>query len=273
MNTRSMVNEVYSHVINVTVESLRKYLEKKKKISFRFNVTSELKSRWQARINCLFYTLEGSWVKFQETGSKFNEFQKKNENMNIPISILNFPLVCNLSWDFFHAFSNDLRKFSGFKSWVWNCLISQVINEGGFPSQSFKLKKKKKSKNFPEKTNSYTKIGAKYGKNFFDKYQNFLEKGLCLFLISNHHPTSSKKKNHEVIIVDAPETIDSELDEEFESNGTEEVDEKVPNNFILALTEKVYRRNTKWRILLKDGILHMNEKDFLFNSCKCEFFW
>ena len=44
-------------------------------------------------------------------------------------------------------------------------------------------------------------------------------------------------------------------------------------NFILSVAERVFRRNNKWRVILKDGILNIDGKDLLFNSCKCEFAW
>jgi len=272
-----MVNEVYSYVINVTVESLRKYIDKSKKKSYRYNIPNELKSRWQARINCLFYSLEGSWSKFQETGAKFTEFPKKIENPVYPLSVLNFPLVCNLSWDFFQFFTINIGKISGFKSWVWNCLISQMINEGVYPSQSMKIKIKKKEEKPSEKLFSCQKEVSKYEKNFFNKYFIFLEESQNFFLYKNSNLSLDRKISTEKVndqtFSNSIDSLDSELDEDVESHEMDESEEKIPKNFILAVTEKVYRRNTKWRIILKDGILHLNEKDLLFNSCKCEFFW
>lgn len=274
--TRSIVNEVYSHVIDVTIESLKKYLDKNKKISSRFNILGELKSRWKVRINCLFYSLEGSWVRFQEIGSKLNEFPKKSESSEVPFSIHNFPLVCNLSWDLLQNLYSPLQKISGFKSWVWNCLVSQIINEGVFPCQSFKLKIKKKNNNLLFPKLSKNKIYTNYEKNFYDKYSDFVVKGFNFYENSEMSLQVQKKmnkKNKEILLADGFDSLESDLYDDSGSNEIGEEEEKTPKNFILAITEKVYRRNTKWRIILKDGILHMNEKDFLFNSCKCEFFW
>lgn len=274
---RSIVNEVYSHVIEVTVESLKKYLEKTRKNSFRYNVLAELKSRWQARINCLFYSLEDSWLKFQEAGTKYSDFTKKVESSNIPISVLNFPLVCNLSWDLYQYLGLNISKISGFKSWVWNSLVSQMINEGVYPCQSMKIKLKKTKIIQPMNAHFVENIYSKYGKNSFAKYTNFLTNGLNFYVNPTNKLTLSKKtvcQNYEeTILLHNFDSLGSELDEEIESQEIDENEEKIPKNFILAVTEKVYRRNTKWRIILKDGILHMNDKDLLFNSCKCEFFW
>mmetsp|Transcript_7848 Transcript_7848/g.19092 ORF Transcript_7848/g.19092 Transcript_7848/m.19092 type:complete len:283 (+) Transcript_7848:121-969(+) len=277
-SSRSIVNEVYSHVINVTVESLRKHIDKSKKKKFsRFNIPNELKSRWQARVNCLFYSLEGSWLKIQETNTKFTDIPKKIEKPIYPLSVLNFPLVCNLSWDFFQFSTINIGKISGFKSWVWNCLISQMINEGVYPSQSMKVKIIQKKKTSSEKLFLLPSKIVNYENNWYNKYGSFLEENLNFFFDPKQNSTLSEKifsqgeidqtfSNH-------IDSLGSELDEELESHETGEIEETVPKNFILAVTEKVYRRNTKWRIILKDGILHLNEKDLLFNSCKCEFFW
>jgi hypothetical protein len=276
INTRSIVNEIYSHVIDVTIESLRKYFGKKKKISSRFDILGELKSRWKARLNCLFYSLEGSWIRFQEIGSKINEFPKKSESNDMSISIYNFPLVCNLSWDLLTNLYPPLHKISGFKSWIWNCLVSQIINEGVFPCQSFKLKLKKRNNNIIFSNQLENKIHTSYQKNFYDKYSDFLVRGFNFYENVEMNLQVQKKmnkKNKEILLTDEIDSLESNIDEDSYSNENEETEEKIPKNFILAITEKVYRRNTKWRIILKDGILHMNEKDFLFNSCKCEFFW
>uniref|UniRef100_A0A7S0VUS0 Uncharacterized protein n=1 Tax=Hemiselmis tepida TaxID=464990 RepID=A0A7S0VUS0_9CRYP len=276
--SRSIVNEVYSHVINVTVESLRKHIEKSKKKKFsRFDIPNELKSRWQARLNCLFYSLEGSWLKIQETSTKFNEFPKKIERPFYPLTVINFSLVCNLSWDFFQFSKTKNEKISGFKSWVWNCLVSQMINEGVYPSQSMKTKMKKKKKTSLEKFFSSPVTIFKYENNWFNKYGYFLEENLDFFFDSNKNSTVVEKKffqnEKDQNFSNLVDSLGSELDEDLESYEIGEVEEKTPKNFILAVTEKVYRRNTKWRIILKDGILHLNEKDLLFNLCKCEFYW
>mmetsp|Transcript_41482 Transcript_41482/g.100238 ORF Transcript_41482/g.100238 Transcript_41482/m.100238 type:complete len:207 (+) Transcript_41482:344-964(+) len=204
-------------------------------------------------------------------------FQKKIERPIYPLSVINFPLVCNLSWDFFQFSTVNIEKISGFKSWVWNCLISQMINEGVFPSQSMKAKIKRKKKTPLEKFFSSPINIFKYEKNWFNKYGSFLEENLDFFFDPKKNSTLAEKKNFQEEkdqnFSNLIDSLGSELDEELESNEIGGVEEKIPKNFILAITEKVYRRNTKWRITLKDGILHLNEKDLLFNSCKCEFFW
>ena len=120
------------------------------------------------------------------------------------------------------------------------------------------------------------KINTSYQKNFYDKYSDFLVKGFNFYENAGMKLQIQKKinkKNKEILLTDEIDSLELNIDEDSYSNENDDTEEKIPKNFILAITEKVYRRNTKWRIILKDGILHMNEKDFLFNSCKCEFFW
>mmetsp|Transcript_528 Transcript_528/g.1241 ORF Transcript_528/g.1241 Transcript_528/m.1241 type:complete len:159 (-) Transcript_528:8-484(-) len=135
-NQKITVNDVYSHVIDVTVESLSKYLKKSKGDLTSFDLPKELKSRWKARMGCLLNSLNDSWLKFQDNSMNFQGYKKKNHSSMDSRSLLHFPLVCMLSWDFFRQSHLEGGKVSGFKSWVWNCLISRVVAEGVYPSQS-----------------------------------------------------------------------------------------------------------------------------------------
>jgi len=277
---RTTVNEVYYHVIDVTVETLRRYLDKNKKNSHQFDIPNELQTRWKTRLNCLTHSLNNSWVKFQDNCSKYNGGQKKkNEPSVVPQSLLHFPLVCMLSWDFFRQNRLDNgEKISGFKSWVWNCLISRVVAEGVYPSQSI-VKNHFQPLDIRRifRKNKITKNFLKTKKNYFSSYKNFLNqkskhafgsKSNTLYLFKK-----SKKGQPCFLSTIDSDSLDQETDEEIESQVIEETEENTPHNFILAIADKVYRRNTKWRVILKDGILHVNEKDLMFNACKCEFFW
>jgi hypothetical protein len=162
---RSLVNEVYTQIIDVTIQAVEKYLKKSKKKFLKFDILEELKSRWQARINCLFYYLEGSWVKFQESRSKNSDFSKKIEFSFTSPSIYNFPLVCNLSFDFFNYFYLKKEIISAFKSWIWNCLIAQLTSEGIYPYQARAIKTKKKKFLKENKIIPEEHISMKYGKS------------------------------------------------------------------------------------------------------------
>ena len=276
-NLHSTVNGVYFYVIDLTVEALKKYLEKSKKEKQKFNIPNELKVRWQARINCLFHSLEGSWSRFQEYGTKNNEPIDKNELLSSSHTVAYFPLVCTLSWDILRQFRSRNEKISGFKSWVWNCLIGRVVSEGVYPQQSFILNVKKtiSIKKIQSQENLKQKI--KYKKDIYSQYGLIINENYSLNADSKTKILLLSKKiflsnNNKIIKYDS-ELLGSEFDQDIESQIVEETEENTPSNFILSIADKVYRRNTKWRVFLKDGILHINGKDLLFNICKCEFYW
>nr|UXY87891.1 transcription initiation factor IIA subunit 1 [Cryptomonas curvata] len=275
-NFHSTVNGVYFYVIDLTVEALKKYLEKFKNEKNKYNIPNELKTRWQARINCLFHSLEGSWSRFQEYGSKNNEIADKIEVTSSSKVISCFPLVCTLSWDILRQFRSRNEKISGFKSWVWNCLIGRVVSEGIYPQQSFILNVKKIPSTKKIQRQQNLKYRVKYKRDIFNQYALIISENFNL----NVNPKTkflllSKKifhSNNNIITYDS-EFLGSEFDKDIESQLMEETEENTPSNFILSVVEKVYRRNTKWRVFLKDGILHISGKDLLFNLCKCEFYW
>jgi hypothetical protein len=276
-NFNSTVNEVYFYAIDLTVEALKKYLQKSQKEKTKYNIPNELKARWQARINCLFHSLEGSWSKFQEYGSKYNECIKKNEIVSSSQAITYFPLVCTLSWDVLRQFRNRNEKISGFKSWVWNSLVGHVVSEGVYPQQAFILSDKKTISIKQIQRQVYLKNQIKYKKNIFNQYGLIVSRNIAIYGNYNNNIVSYTKKiiqnNNKSIIMHDSEMLGSEFDQDIESQIIEETEENTPSNFILCIADKVYRRNTKWRVFLRDGILHVGGKDLLFNLCKCEFFW
>nr|UXY87396.1 transcription initiation factor IIA subunit 1 [Cryptomonas sp.] len=276
-NSRSTVNEVYFYVIELTIEAVRKYLEKSEKLENKYNIPNELKTRWQARISCLFHSLESSWSNFQESGGKYNEYIKKKEELPNYVPLTFFPLICTLSWDILRVSCGVNEKTSGFKSWVWNCLIGRIISEGVHPQQSYmidskytvSLKKIQNQVNLQDET--------RYKKDIFNQYESILNKKLNFSVNSKRILVNWTKKNAiespKNIISHDSELLGSDLDQDIESQVVEETGENSPTNFILSIADKVYRRNSKWRVLLRDGILHVNGRDLLFNLCKCEFFW
>ena len=62
--------------------------------------------------------------------------------------------------------------------------------------------------------------------------------------------------------------INSDLDDEDE----EEQDSTI-KNMVLCQFEKVQRVKTKWKCVLKDGVVHVNGKDYLFSKANCDFEW
>ncbi|AFP65282.1 hypothetical protein CMESO_83 (nucleomorph) [Chroomonas mesostigmatica CCMP1168] len=271
------VIEVYTRVVDKTVEALEKYIKRSKKTPSRFNIPQELKSRWQARLNFLFSSVEGSWLSLLESQTRIKNFSKKNKSSLLPLSFENFTIIRYLSDYFASRFRSNREIIPVFKPWLWYFVISQVAGEKVVPVQTGAISRIEEL--FPE--NNTTEFGEeknnKHGKNIFDKYSALLDQGLNFYsnTFSNWSMLERKIKKELVGISFGlvSDSLGTDFEEELESQFSQGIDEQSPKNFILALSEKVNRRNTKWRVILKDGILHMNEKDFLFNTCKCEFFW
>ncbi|TFK53570.1 transcription factor IIA, alpha/beta subunit [Heliocybe sulcata] len=73
---------------------------------------------------------------------------------------------------------------------------------------------------------------------------------------------------------DDDEAINSDLDD----SDTEEEDENDEGgagdtDIVFCTYDKVARVKTKWKCILKDGIAHVNGKDYLFAKCTGEFEW
>ena len=272
----STLAEVYFKIIERTTEGLNFYLNSNKKKNFRFDIVKELKNRWKLRVDLLIDSMNGSLSKFQDSCIQKNEKYVLNSNKKNPFPSFCFPSVCSLSWGLYKYSKPNENKHSNFKLWIWNCIISGIINEGKFPVPSYLL-----FKNFiPLK--SLTKARSlknlvKMDKNIFISIKNLKNQNqnntrnidICFSKYSNTYPILAKNIT-ESTEKDLSEDISVE---ELESNLNEKIERSSPPNFLLAVIEKVYRRNTKWTIVLKNGILNINKKDFLFNLCKCEFFW
>ncbi|KAJ8325563.1 transcription factor IIA subunit alpha [Batrachochytrium dendrobatidis] len=62
--------------------------------------------------------------------------------------------------------------------------------------------------------------------------------------------------------------IGSELDDDDSEDEYAEVD-----HLVLCQFEKVQRVKNKWKCVLKDGVVNVNGKDYLFNKANCDFEW
>lgn len=60
---------------------------------------------------------------------------------------------------------------------------------------------------------------------------------------------------------------DTEAEEDAEEGGQGETD------IVFCTYDKVGRVKNKWKCLLKDGMIHINGKDYLFAKCTGEFEW
>ncbi|KIJ55105.1 hypothetical protein M422DRAFT_23756 [Sphaerobolus stellatus SS14] len=71
------------------------------------------------------------------------------------------------------------------------------------------------------------------------------------------------------------EEINSDLDDsDSEGEGAEDVDSGAPGQDIVFCTyDKVARVKNKWKCVLKDGMVHVNGKDYVFQKCTGEFEW
>ncbi|KZO98800.1 hypothetical protein CALVIDRAFT_534879 [Calocera viscosa TUFC12733] len=96
---------------------------------------------------------------------------------------------------------------------------------------------------------------------------------------ATHHPTPQKPvakapkvpkakplpTNDEEIGSDLDDTDDEELGEDDEGDDG--------RDSVLCTWDKVQRVKNKWKCVLKDGIMHVNGKDYLFSKCTGEFDW
>ena len=266
----STLSEIYTLIIEKTGESLKNYLKINKRRTGRFDIVKELKKRWKMRTDFLIDSMNGSWSKLQDSCElKIDTINANRKNFSPKFC---FPSICSLSWDLYKYSSMNENKVSNFKLWVWNCMISGIVNEGNLPISSTMFFKK----NFVCKRiitrAKFLKKPYKIKKNVFEwisypRKKNQIENRVSILKNNNHFIKMQER------LVENKDLSDDFSIDELESNRSEKYDKTNVPNFLLAVIDKVYRRNTKWTIAFKDGVLNINKKDFLFNSCKCEFFW
>jgi len=70
------------------------------------------------------------------------------------------------------------------------------------------------------------------------------------------------------------EAINSDLDDS-DTEGEDEADEVASHDtdIVFCTYDKVARVKNKWKCTLKDGMIHINGKDYLFAKCTGEFEW
>lgn len=78
---------------------------------------------------------------------------------------------------------------------------------------------------------------------------------------SQQHPSLNDVSNDDELGSD----LDDDRDEEAELNELED--------FVLCTYEKVTRTKNKWRGILKNGIVHIRGRDYVFNRANFEFEW
>ena len=67
---------------------------------------------------------------------------------------------------------------------------------------------------------------------------------------------------------EANDDLNSDLDEADDDN-----EETAADHIVLCQYEKVSRTKNKWRCVLRDGVMHLNGRDYLFHKATGEFEW
>ena len=103
------------------------------------------------------------------------------------------------------------------------------------------------------------------------------------YLESSHHlitPQSTTKKKPKKEIDPLDDAINSDLDDsdiesdlDSEFGEGEEDNDGVDKSIVLCMYEKVHRTKNKWKCQLKDGIISIGGKDWVFSRANGEFEW
>eukprot|EP00123_Amoebidium_parasiticum_P011360 comp20674_c0_seq1/m.26848 comp20674_c0_seq1/g.26848 ORF comp20674_c0_seq1/g.26848 comp20674_c0_seq1/m.26848 type:complete len:348 (-) comp20674_c0_seq1:36-1079(-) len=66
------------------------------------------------------------------------------------------------------------------------------------------------------------------------------------------------------------ENLGSDLDEPDEDDGDEDSE---TDHLVLCQFDKVTRNKNKWKVVLKDGVMHLNNRDYVFHKANGDFEW
>jgi len=69
------------------------------------------------------------------------------------------------------------------------------------------------------------------------------------------------------------DAINSELDDSDEGGNEEEDDDDSMGNIMLCMYDKVQRVKNKWKCVMKDGVLTVNGKEYVFHKATGEYEW
>lgn len=69
------------------------------------------------------------------------------------------------------------------------------------------------------------------------------------------------------------DAINSDLDDPDEVDIADEDDEENMGHIMLCMYDKVQRVKNKWKCTLKDGVLNVNGKDYVFHKATGEYEW
>ncbi|KFA53688.1 hypothetical protein S40293_03857 [Stachybotrys chartarum IBT 40293] len=73
--------------------------------------------------------------------------------------------------------------------------------------------------------------------------------------------------------IDDEDAINSDLDDPDEDRDEDEVDDEGLGNIMLCMYDKVQRVKNKWKCTLKDGVLTVNGKEYVFHKATGEYEW
>ncbi|KAJ6750677.1 hypothetical protein OIU85_001237 [Salix viminalis] len=76
---------------------------------------------------------------------------------------------------------------------------------------------------------------------------------------------------NDVVDDDDDEPLNEDDDDDEDLDGVDQGEELSTQHLILAQFDKVTRTKSRWKCTLKDGIMHINNKDILFNKATGEF--
>ncbi|KAF5130668.1 Transcription initiation factor IIA large subunit [Metarhizium anisopliae] len=73
--------------------------------------------------------------------------------------------------------------------------------------------------------------------------------------------------------IDDEDAINSDLDDPEDEHDDDEVDDEGLGHIMLCMYDKVQRVKNKWKCTLKDGVLTVNGKEYVFHKATGEYEW
>lgn len=143
------------------------------------------------------------------------------------------------------------------KSIVYNTTPNQP---GAFPPSLGPSQLDGTSEEFPSTTLTLT--GQK------DRKVNFVSYNSMVPQLDGEDSTPTKLTYEEASEDAINSDLDDSADEEFKENGDEDVE-----HILLCQYDKVARTKNRWRVNLKDGIILISGKEYVFNKSSGEFRW
>ncbi|KAK9440438.1 Transcription initiation factor IIA large subunit [Metarhizium brunneum] len=99
---------------------------------------------------------------------------------------------------------------------------------------------------------------------------------------TKHTATSASRKRRGIVgydggddddDIDDEDAINSDLDDPEDEHDDDEVDDEGLGHIMLCMYDKVQRVKNKWKCTLKDGVLTVNGKEYVFHKATGEYEW